>query len=697
MDLKMPEQPTLLFEIGMEELPPKALPKLRDALCAGCIQGLRDAQMEPERAQAFATPRRLALLLEGVPERQPDRIEERRGPAVTAAFDALGHPTRAAEGFARSCGVTVAELGREHTDRGEYLVYRESKSGQNLETVLQGVLTNALAALPAPKRMRWGDGDVEFIRPVHWLVALYGDQVLNIELLGLRSGRETFGHRFHHPEAIVLNHAGEYVEKLASSGMVQVDFELRRRNIREQIEHEAERASSRALIDPDLLDEVTSLVEWPVVLTGSFDPRFLDVPQEALISTMQDNQKYFPLVDAAGKLLSRFIVVSNIRSLSPDAVRDGNERVLRPRFADAEFFWQQDRQQPLASREPWLATVVFEQRLGTLGDKARRLTRLMRYLAAAMNLDPELAERAARLAKCDLGTRMVFEFTELQGTMGRYYAQQDGESEVLAAALEQHYWPRQAGAELPESPLAQALALADRLDTLVGIFAIGKEPSGTRDPFALRRAALGILRILIEREIPLALTPLLIEAAEALRERVSEAPGVVPRVREYILERLRGYLLEQGMPPEVFEAVAALEIDPPLDFVTRARAVQYFRSLPEAEALAAANKRIGNLLRRSDEIAGKPVATELLQQPAEQVLLAALEEVEPEIEAALARGDYIDCLNRLARLRGPVDDFFDDVMVMAEDPALRDNRLALLHRLAMRMRSVADLGRLATG
>lgn len=693
----MPEQPTLLFEIGMEELPPKALPKLRDALHAGCVQGLRDAQMDPGRTRAFATPRRLALLLEGVPERQPDRIEERRGPAVSAAFDATGAPTRAAEGFARSCGVTVAELAREHTERGEYLVFRERKPGQNLDIVLQEVLANTLAALPAPKRMRWGNGNVEFIRPAHWIVALYGDQVLDIELLGLRSSRQTFGHRFHHPEAIVLHHASEYVEKLASNGMVQVDFESRRQNIHEQIEHAAERASARALIDPDLLDEVTSLVEWPVVLMGSFDPRFLEVPQEALISTMQDNQKYFPLVDAAGKLLSRFIVVSNIRSLSPDAVRDGNERVLRPRFADAEFFWQQDRQQPLASREPWLATVVFEQRLGTLGDKTTRLARLMRYLAEHMNLDPELAERAARLAKCDLGTRMVFEFTELQGTMGRYYAQQDGEPEVLAQALEQHYWPRQAGAELPESALAQALALADRLDTLVGIFAIGKEPTGTRDPFALRRAALGVLRILIEKEIPLALNPLLLEAAEAIRERVADAPGVVPRVREYILERLRGYLLDQGMPPEVFEAIAALDIDQPLDFVTRARAVQHFRGLLEAEALAAANKRIANLLRRSEEIAGKPVDAGLLKQPAEQFLLAALEKVEPEIEAALAQGDYIDCLNHLAGLRSPVDDFFDDVMVMAEDVALRDNRLALLHRLATRMRSVADLGRLATG
>jgi glycyl-tRNA synthetase beta chain len=687
----------LLFELGMEELPPKALPSLRDALRNDCLLRLREAGIEPTGVTAFATPRRLALLLEGIPARQPDQVQERRGPAVAAAFDASGAPSKAAQGFARSCGVAVEDLGRENTDKGEYLVHREARAGAALEQLLPEIFAASLAALPTPKRMRWGSGEVEFVRPVHWLVVLHGERLVEMELLGLRSGRITRGHRFHCPQALELAHARDYAEVLERDGMVQASFEDRRASIRGQIKAEAAGAGGRALIDPELLDEVTALVEWPVALTGSFDARFLDVPQEALISTMQDNQKYFPLVDAEGQMLPRFIVISNIRSRYPDAVRSGNERVLRPRFADAEFFWEQDRRETLASREPWLATVVFERRLGTLADKSRRLARLMEALAEPMDLDPELARRAALLAKCDLGTRMVFEFPELQGTMGRYYALHDREPEPLAQALEQHYWPRQAGAALPEGPLAQALALADRLDTLVGIFAIGKEPSGAKDPFALRRAALGLLRILVERQLPLALTPLLDAAAATVTEQVADAATAVPRVRSYILERLRGYLLEQGMAPEVFEAVAAVDPDAPLDFVQRARAVMLFRERPEAEALAAANKRIQNLLRKAEEERHGEVDETLLQSPAEQLLLKALRGIEPRVAAAVERGDYVSAMEDLAGLRAPVDAFFDDVMVMAEDPALRANRLALLARLARRFDAVADISRLATG
>jgi glycyl-tRNA synthetase beta chain len=687
----------LLFELGMEELPPKALLSLRDALRDDCLRRLREAGIAPTGVTAFATPRRLALLLDGIPARQPDQVQERRGPAVAAAFDASGAPSKAALGFARSCGVAVEDLGRENTDKGEYLVHREARPGAALEQLLPEVFAASLAALPTPKRMRWGSGDAEFVRPVHWLVVLHGDRLVEMELLGLRSGRITRGHRFHCPQALELAHARDYAEVLERDGMVQASFENRRESIRGQIEAEAAGAGGRALIDADLLDEVTALVEWPVALTGSFDARFLDVPQEALISTMQDNQKYFPLVDAAGHMLPRFIVISNIRSRYPEAVRSGNERVLRPRFADAEFFWEQDRRETLASREPWLATVVFERRLGTLADKSRRLARLMDELAAPMGLDPGLARRAALLAKCDLGTRMVFEFPELQGTMGRYYALHDREPEPLAQALEQHYWPRQAGAALPEGTLAQALALADRLDTLVGIFAIGKEPSGAKDPFALRRAALGLLRILVERELPLELTPLLDAAAATVAEQVSDAATAVPRVRSYILERLRGYLLEQGMAPEVFEAVAAVDPDAPLDFVRRARAVTRFRERPEAEALAAANKRIQNLLRKAEQEGRGEVDEALLQSPAEQLLLEALRGIEPRVAAAVEHGDYVRAMEDLAGLRAPVDAFFDDVMVMAEDPALRANRLALLARLARRFDSVADISRLATG
>ncbi len=693
----MDDLQALLIELGMEELPPKALPALRDALSAECVRRLDEAGIRPGAVSAYATPRRLALLLDGIPARQPDQVQERRGPAVSAAFDASGAPTRAAEGFARSCGVAVEDLARERTDKGEYLLHRETRPGATLEQLLPEILAASLAALPTPKRMRWGSGEAEFVRPVHWLVALHGERVVDIEVLGLRSGRATQGHRFHCTQALELADARDYVQVLEQQGTVMPSFEARRDSIRGQIEAEAEAAGGRALIDTDLLDEVTALVEWPVALTGGFDARFLDVPQEALISTMQDNQKYFPLVDDAGRMLPRFIVISNIRSRYPEAVRSGNERVLRPRFADAEFFWEQDRRDSLASREPWLATVVFERRLGTLADKSTRLASLMEALATPLGLDPALARRAALLAKCDLGTRMVFEFPELQGTMGRYYALHDGEPEALAAALEQHYWPRQAGAALPEGPLAQALALADRLDTLVGIFAIGKEPSGTKDPFALRRAALGLLRILVERELPLALTPLLETAASGLAERVSDAAGAVPRVRAYILERLRGYLLDQGMAPEVFEAVAAIGPDVPLDFVQRARAVQQFRERPEAESLAAANKRIQNLLRKAEEPVGDRIDEGLLQAPAEQLLLEALQTLEPRVVAAVKNADYVGAMEDLASLRAPVDAFFTDVMVMVDDPALRGNRLALLRRMAERFDSVADISRLATG
>lgn len=686
----------LLFELGLEELPPKALPALRDALRDDCVRRLQEAGIVPSEVQAFATPRRLALLLEGIPARQPDQSETRRGPAVAAAFDASGAPTRAAEGFARSCGVAVDELAREHTDKGEYLVHHEVRTGAALEALLPAIFAASLAALPTPKRMRWGAGEAEFVRPVHWLVVLHGARVIEMELLGLHSGRSTRGHRFHCPQALEVAQARDYAETL-ERGMVLASFETRRAAIRAQIQTQAAASGDRALIDEALLDEVTALVEWPVALTGGFESRFLEVPQEALISTMQDNQKYFPLVDAAGRMVPRFIVISNIRSQQPEAVRGGNERVLRPRFADAEFFWEQDRKQRLDSRRPWLETVVFERRLGTLADKSERLARLMENLAGPMDLDPALARRAALLCKCDLGTRMVFEFPELQGTMARYYALHDGEPEALALALEQQYWPRQAGAALPEAPLAQALALADRLDTLVGIFAIGKEPTGARDPFALRRAALGLLRILVEREQPLALTPLLEAAAAGVAERVVEATAALPRVRAYILERLRGYLLDQGIAPEVFEAVAAVDPDRPLDFVQRVRAVQQFRQRPEAEALAGANKRIQNLLRRAETERGAAVVPERLEVPAEQFLFEALAAIEPRVEAAVQRGDYVGALEDLAGLRAPVDAFFTDVMVMVDDAPLRANRLALLERLAARFDAVADISRLATG
>jgi len=708
----------LLCEIGLEELPPKALNALSDAFTTGIVQRLQDIGLPVARATSYASPRRLAVLLENLPAQSPDTWLERRGPAVSSAFDATGAPTRAALGFARSCGVEFTDLAHAHGERGEYLVFRERRPGQPLETLLPSLLSATLAALPAPKRMRWGSGTVEFVRPVHWLVLLHGERVVDCEIMGLRSGRWTRGHRFLAPQALAIAHAQDYAHVLETEGMVQPDATRRRAVIETQILQSAAQAGGRALIDPALLEEVTALVEWPVALTGSFEARFLEVPQEALISTMQDHQKYFPLVDAAGRLLPRFVVISNLLSRRPDTVRDGNERVLRPRFADAEFFWNQDRQQPLAQREAGLAQVVFERRLGSLADKARRLEQLMDYLAPLFPLEVGPAHRAARLAKCDLLTRMVFEFPELQGTMGRYYALHDGEDPAVATALEQHYWPRQAGAALPGSALAQALALADRIDTLVGIFAIGKEPTGARDPFALRRAALGVLRILIERQRPLALRPLLQASSETLREKVPDVATALPRLRTYLLERLRGYLLEQGIAAEVFEAVAALDPDEPLDFVARAHAVQAFRARPEAASLAAANKRIGNLLRKADTTVlppppeATPAATipgladnadphplqpGLLIEPAERQLYQALLDCEPRVAQAMKSRDYVQALTALAALRAPVDAFFSDVLVMTPDPVLREHRLRLLARLAERLSTVADIGRLATG
>ncbi len=693
----MDEARELLIELGTEELPPTALPRLRDALAEGLTGRLREAGLAPGDPETFATPRRLAVLFPEVPARQPDQLEQRRGPAVTAAFDDQGQPTRAAEGFARSCGVEVARLERETSDKGEYLVYRQLQPGKALGELLPEMLASALDALPTPKRMRWGSSTTEFVRPAHWLVVLYGPEVLEMSVLDQAAGRATRGHRFHQPEPLELARGRDYASALRGRGHVEPSFEARRGRILEQVHAQAEALNGRALVEPDLLDEVTALVEWPVALTGGFDSRFLEVPQEALISTMQDNQKYFPVVDERGRMQPHFIVISNIESRDPDAVRDGNERVLRPRFADAEFFWQQDRKMRLEERLEALDSVVFEKRLGTLRDKTARLETLMQRLATLLELDPARAARAARLAKCDLVTQMVFEFTELQGTMGRYYALHDHEDADVAQAVEQHYWPRQSGSELPEGPLAQALALADRLDTLVGIFAIGKQPSGTKDPFALRRAALGLVRILIERELPLALTPLLEAAAEPIRARVPDAGAAVAPVREYILERLRGYLLEQGEAPETIEAVAAVAPDRPLDFARRVRAVRRFRERPEAEALAAANKRIHNLLRKAGDDAGGRLDAEALALDAERQLYQGLQAVQPGVERAVADGDYLYALGELAGLRERVDTFFDQVMVMAEDAAERRNRLALLRELRQAFETVADISRLATG
>lgn len=683
----------LLIEIGTEELPPKALLRLSRAFSDGVRKGLIQADLAFGEVHDYAAPRRLAVWIEAVAATQADREQIRRGPALAAAFDDEGNPTPGAQGFARSCGVGVEQLEKLETDKGAWLVHRVMERGRGTAELVPDIVDRALGQLPIPKRMRWGAGTAEFVRPVHWIVLLFGDEVIDAEILGVRSGRETRGHRFHHPAPIYIGEPAAYAPLLQTEGRVLADFAERREAIRGQVIEAGVAAGGRALIDEDLLDEVTALVEWPVAVVGDFETRFLEVPSEALISTMQDNQKYFPVVDAQGRLLPHFITISNIVSRDPAQVKAGNERVVRPRLTDAAFFWNQDRRQRLEARIDRLGTMVFQSRLGTLLDKQKRVARLAAHIAAALGADPRLAERAAMLAKCDLLTQMVFEFPELQGVMGRYYARHDGEPDEVAQAIDEQYRPRFAGDALPETATGQALAIADRLDTLVGIFAIGQPPTGDKDPFALRRAALGVLRILIEGGRDLDLAELLAAAAAGFPAALA-AGTAVDGVFEFMMERLRAYYTDAGIAPDVFDAVRAQRPTRPLDFHARLHAVTEFRALPEAESLAAANKRIGNILRKTEEAIPAAVAAERLVDAAERDLAKGLDELRGEVESAFDRGDYTTGLRRLAALREPVDRFFDNVMVMAEDAALRANRLALLQQLQSLFLRAADLSRL---
>lgn len=542
--------------------------------------------------------------------------------------------------------------------------------------------------------MRWGTGTAEFIRPVHWAVVLHGTTVVDTEIMGLKAGRETYGHRFHHPAALVIDQPAHYATILENKGHVLADFDERRARIQAQIATVAQDLGGQAQVDPDLLDEVTALVEWPVAIAGRFEESFLQVPHEALISTMQDNQKYFPLVDAQRRLMPWFITIANIDSRDPSAVRAGNERVIRPRFADALFFWNEDRRHTLESHLEPLKTVVFQQRLGTLFDKTLRVEQLSAYIAELIGADKAMARRAARLCKCDLQSQMVGEFPELQGIMGRYLAAHDGEPAPVAQALDDYYLPRRAGDALPAGDVAQAVALADRLDTLVGIFAIGQAPTGAKDPFALRRAALGVLRILVEQALDLNLKDLLEQAAKGLAQSVPEAADHVLSVFEFITERQHRYSLDRGIRADVFAAVAAVGCTRPLDFEQRMIAVNHFLTLPEAEALAAANKRIQNILKKQGNTLSGAVDNALLVEPAEQALFDKLTSIEPVIAAFMAGNDYNGALTALAALRAPVDAFFEGVMVMADDPALQQNRLALLQRIGALFLGIADLAQL---
>ncbi|MGM0925010.1 MAG: glycine--tRNA ligase subunit beta [Pseudomonadota bacterium] len=682
---------TLLVELGVEELPPNAIDTLSDALAEGLHRGLRDADVAHGEVHSYATPRRLAVRIEALADKQPDREVEKRGPALAAAFKD-GQPTKAAEGFARSCGVGVDQLIHLETDKGTWLGYREQQQGESIAALLPAILQKAIDSLPVPKNMRWGTSRVEFSRPVHWLVVLYGNQIIDAEALGLAAGRTTYGHRFHAPETIELAHADDYLASLEQA-WVLADREVRRERIREQVLSEAEVQEASAVIDEALLVEVSGLVEWPVALTGSFDERFLEVPAECLISSMKANQKYFHLLDDEGRLKPLFITISNIDSSDPSRVIEGNEKVIRPRLADAVFFYDTDRKRSLASRTDELAGVVFQKQLGTLADKAHRTAAVAAFIAGQIGGEASHARRAAELAKCDLVTEMVLEFPELQGTMGRYYASQDGEPTEVAQAMEEQYLPRFASDAIPQSRTGQALALADRLDTLTGIFSIGARPTGTKDPFALRRAAIGVLNILIKGELDLDLRELL-DLAAAQHQELPYAEKLVDEVLDYMLDRFRAWGHDEGISTEAYLAVRARPVTRPLDFARRLRAVQAFTGREEAAALAAANKRVSNILAKQADEVGSAVDASLLQDAAETSLHDAVNSLRNSVTPLLGEARYQEALDALAGLREPVDAFFDQVMVMTDDQDVRSNRLALLADLRGLFLEVADIAQL---
>ena len=723
------ERRDFLLEIGTEELPPKSLPALQQALVAGLAAGLDKAGLAHGELVGFATPRRLAVWVKRLAAQQPEQHLKRRGPPVNAAFDAAGQPTRAALAFAESCGTGVEALQRLDEGKGTFLFFLGTRAGERAVALLPGLVQAALDALPIPRRMHWGAGNALFVRPVHWVVMLYGNEVVAATLLDTPAGHLTRGHRFHAPRPIRIASPGSYERTLRERGYVLADFAARRERIRAQVTAAAADVHGRALITEALLQEVTALVEWPVVLTGRFEERFLSLPREVLTSTLEDHQRYFPVEDAQGRLLPAFIAISNIESRDPVTVRAGNERVVRPRLADAAFFWEQDRRQPLAARRAALDAVTFQAKLGSLGDKTRRVSALAAEIAVAVGGSREHARRAAELCKCDLLTAMVGEFPELQGIMGSYYAQADGEPHEVAAAIREHYLPRAAGDQLPATPAGLAVAIADKLDTLAGIFAIGEKPTGTKDPFGLRRAALGVQRILIEKALELDLRKYIDQALAAVRadiERIrataataarptQAAPGqtqssaaaadaTASEIYDFLMERLRAYYLDRaGAPPmpgqaavttEMFDAVLAARPGSPLDFDARLKALSTFLELPESASLTAANKRIANILRKANMTPPAEVDVLRLRESAEVRLFDSMRALRDAVATATAQHEYAGALGRLAQLRPAVDAFFDQVMVMDENPQLRANRLSLLAQLQGLFAGVADLSRL---
>ena len=678
-----------LVEIGTEELPPKALKTLATSFADNVEAELNQAGLSFDKIEWFAAPRRLAVKVLNLATQQPSKEIEKRGPAVSAAFDAEGKPTKAAEGWARGCGITVDQAERIATDKGEWLVHRAKIEGQPTKNLLNGIVSNALAKLPIPKPMRWADKTVQFIRPVHTVTMLLGDELIEGEILGVASARTIRGHRFLGEKEFEIQHADQYPQLLREKGSVVADFNERKAEILAKSQAKATALGGVADIEESLLEEVTSLVEYPNVLAAKFEERFLAVPAEALVYTMKGDQKYFPIYDKDGKLLPHFIFVSNINPEDPTAIIEGNEKVVRPRLTDAEFFFKTDLKQKLVDRLPRLETVLFQQQLGTLKDKTDRIEQLAGEIAKQIGADEAKAKRAGLLSKCDLMTNMVFEFTDTQGVMGMHYARHDGEDEEVAVALNEQYMPRFAGDELPKSLVASAVALADKFDTLTGIFGIGQAPKGSADPFALRRAALGALRIIVEKNLPLDLEDLVKKSAALFGDKLTNK-NVVADVVDFMLGRFRAWYQDEGIAVDVIQAVLARRPTRPADFDARVRAVSHFRTLDSAEALAAANKRVSNILAKADAAIGEINLTACVE-PAEKALAEAVLALRTEIQPLIAKGDYTAVLDKLANLRAPVDNFFDNVMVNAEDPALRQNRLAILNTLQGLFLQVADI------
>ncbi|HHF3818073.1 TPA: glycine--tRNA ligase subunit beta [Haemophilus influenzae] len=678
-----------LVEIGTEELPPKALKTLATSFADNVEAELNQAGLSFDKIEWFAAPRRLAVKVLNLATQQPSKEIEKRGPAVSAAFDAEGKPTKAAEGWARGCGITVEQAERIATDKGEWLIHRAKIEGQPTKNLLNDIVANALAKLPIPKPMRWADKTVQFIRPVHTVTMLLGDELIEGEILGVASARTIRGHRFLGEKEFEIQHADQYPQLLCEKGSVVADFNERKAEILAKSQAKATALGGVADIEESLLEEVTSLVEYPNVLAAKFEERFLAVPAEALVYTMKGDQKYFPIYDKDGRLLPHFIFVSNINPEDPTAIIEGNEKVVRPRLTDAEFFFKTDLKQKLVDRLPRLETVLFQQKLGTLKDKTDRIEQLAGEIAKQIGADEAKAKRAGLLSKCDLMTNMVFEFTDTQGVMGMHYARHDGEDEEVAVALNEQYMPRFAGDELPKSLVASAVALADKFDTLTGIFGIGQAPKGSADPFALRRAALGALRIIVEKNLPLDLEDLVKKSAALFGDKLTNQ-NVVADVVDFMLGRFRAWYQDEGIAVDVIQAVLARRPTRPADFDARVRAVSHFRTLDSAEALAAANKRISNILAKADAAIGEINLTACVE-PAEKALAEAVLALRTEVQPLIAQGDYTTVLDKLANLRMPVDSFFDNVMVNAEDPALRQNRLAILNTLQGLFLQVADI------